>query len=418
MRRARDGTLSHLSETRVEQSFNERLFAELFDYRTLYRHGAGEYHLEPKQQYQGGRYDDFALGFFRPGSRHQRVSAELKSPGADLDAPQAAYGGVTPIQQAFRAVTSTPSVRWILVSNFDEIRLYHARDPSRCERVTLSDVLSIGEMRRLLALLSRHTLVGMAPDEESPLDRCLSRSTPMIIPQRAGLARLVHQVVPNTLTGNELALHQMDDALRAGLAAMPQDFYMWPLRLPTSAPSLKDDRLVLADIVEGKALSVTELTRSGALRVSEYLNDETAADQGRAVFKADDLAVRIALFFVFAREVYSRLFRRDVGGLYTWELLEVAGAVCGYPSGWVSNWVGTPPRLAPDIHRTVVPPQSWSADFAAMPLAQHTAFAVRELLFPFEMRTPATGAVQRIAPHDNAIQHLLKQNPFLAGHME
>ena len=33
------GWLEDLTELRVEQSFNERLFAEIFDYRTLFRDG-------------------------------------------------------------------------------------------------------------------------------------------------------------------------------------------------------------------------------------------------------------------------------------------------------------------------------------------------------------------------------------------
>src|SRR5205814_4883781 len=41
--RRADGHLRALTETRVEQSFNERLFAEVFGYRTLFQHGAGGY---------------------------------------------------------------------------------------------------------------------------------------------------------------------------------------------------------------------------------------------------------------------------------------------------------------------------------------------------------------------------------------
>src|SRR5437899_1536169 len=60
-RRRHEGFLDTVSETRIEQSFNERLFAELFGYRTLLRDGAGHYHLRPKTYYENGRYDDFSL---------------------------------------------------------------------------------------------------------------------------------------------------------------------------------------------------------------------------------------------------------------------------------------------------------------------------------------------------------------------
>ena len=86
-RRRDDGSLGALVETRVEQSFNEQLFAEVFDYRTLFRDGAGSYHLKPKGYSSLTRqYNDFSLGFFGPGDAgEERVSAELKGLSIDLD---------------------------------------------------------------------------------------------------------------------------------------------------------------------------------------------------------------------------------------------------------------------------------------------------------------------------------------------
>ena len=46
--RRSNGTLQVLTETRIEQSFNERLFADLLGYRTLFSHGGGDYELVPK----------------------------------------------------------------------------------------------------------------------------------------------------------------------------------------------------------------------------------------------------------------------------------------------------------------------------------------------------------------------------------
>ena len=91
LRRKSDGTLAGLTEKRIEQSFNEQLFAQIFDYKTLLRDGEGEYHLLP-QNYRnvgsGGTYDDFSLGFFSPLEKVALATAELKSPGTDLDAIQ------------------------------------------------------------------------------------------------------------------------------------------------------------------------------------------------------------------------------------------------------------------------------------------------------------------------------------------
>src|ERR1700733_13284150 len=74
------------SESRVEQSFNEQLFARIFGYRTLFSHESLPYHLRPKNYASGTRrYDDFSLGIFWGDERDRVVaSAEFKDPGTDL----------------------------------------------------------------------------------------------------------------------------------------------------------------------------------------------------------------------------------------------------------------------------------------------------------------------------------------------
>src|SRR5206468_1893244 len=76
-------------ETRIEQSFNEQLFAQVFGYQTLFSHDRVPFHLLPKNYYGGSRYDDFALGFFGVEPARIVASVELKSPGVRLDRPQA-----------------------------------------------------------------------------------------------------------------------------------------------------------------------------------------------------------------------------------------------------------------------------------------------------------------------------------------
>jgi hypothetical protein len=406
--------MDQLTETRVEQSFNERLFAEIFDYRTLYRHGAGEYHLEPKKKHPNGRYDDFALGFVSPSDRHFRVSAELKSPRVDLDAAQANYDGLTPVQQAFRAAGSNPDIRWIIVSNFDEVRLYHQSSQEEFERIVLSDVLSIAEFRRVWVLLSRTTLLGKSAEHDAPLDELLRGDFPMVVPKIAGQARLVHQVVFSNASESELPFHIMDGALRAALEAAPKDVTMWPLRSPVATPRVAGDRLVVNDEVDGLVPSTIELSRFGVLRLSEYLNEDHAVDNGHPILNAADLSARVGCFIVFAKSVAERLYDGEAGGNYTWEILDVDGAICGFPASWFSDTTVAQLPLRAGISYTRVPVQSWTTGFAAMPLARHTAFVVRELLFPFEMRNNITGAVARLDVHENQIEHQLKKIPYLA----
>jgi hypothetical protein len=135
--------LPHRSaETRVEQSFNEQLFARVLGYRTLLSHDNTVYHVEPKLT-RGRRTADFSLGFFGgEDARRVVVSAELKDPGADLDKPQSGgYGGASPVQQAFAAAKAAGGCAWVIVSNFRELRLY--RYPDQSSAFATVDLLAV-----------------------------------------------------------------------------------------------------------------------------------------------------------------------------------------------------------------------------------------------------------------------------------
>jgi hypothetical protein len=89
----------------VEQSFNEQLFARVFDYATLFSHVGVPYHLSPKTYAGERRYDDFSLGSFGAGADVVYASAELKGANITLDSPLVSgkHRGTTPVQQAFGA---------------------------------------------------------------------------------------------------------------------------------------------------------------------------------------------------------------------------------------------------------------------------------------------------------------------------
>jgi len=81
-RLAQKTVFGNLPETRVEQSWNEQLFAKVLGYRTLLSHDARPFHILPKNAADRYHYDDFSLGFFGAGEDIVLGSAELKSPGA------------------------------------------------------------------------------------------------------------------------------------------------------------------------------------------------------------------------------------------------------------------------------------------------------------------------------------------------
>jgi hypothetical protein len=152
------------SESRVEQSFNEQLFARILGYRTLLSHDSLPYHLRPKNYAAiARRYDDFSLGTFWGDERDLvTATAEFKDPGTDLDAPQTdRKEKLTSVEQAFRAARGFPSCAWVIVSNFRDLRLYHVDDASEpLIRLDLHEIRTRRQLATLAAHFDYEALIG------------------------------------------------------------------------------------------------------------------------------------------------------------------------------------------------------------------------------------------------------------------
>lgn len=172
--RRRHQTGSLPKESQAEGSFVEQLFAKLFDYATLLSQDADPYHLYVKPHVTGNRrFPDFALGVYAPEGEMFLASAELKGSEADLDAPQTGnYGGLSPVQQAFKAVRGISECRWVIISNLLELRLYRRIDLTQDDAIppgpiavaSLVDVWDQNDLARLCAHFDRAALVGRSKD--------------------------------------------------------------------------------------------------------------------------------------------------------------------------------------------------------------------------------------------------------------
>ncbi len=175
------------SETTVEQSFNEQLFAKVLDYRTLLSHDQAEYHLRPKTHHKHtGRFDDFSLGYFSATRQVVIASAELKKPGVNLTNVQSdpKYDGLTPVQQALRAVETVPSCQWVIVCNYKELRLYERTSDHRSppDPIALFDLLQVqdgNDLALLCAHFDRRALLGESlPIDELPRSELMAALDP------------------------------------------------------------------------------------------------------------------------------------------------------------------------------------------------------------------------------------------------
>ncbi len=115
------GSLQKKSEKEFEGVYNESLFGTILGYTSIV---SGEYtrEKEPRNE-SNGQKPDIGLGFYSPTLATTQAVVELKDAATSLDRPQQRAGNMTPIQQAFKYKPLYNS-KWVIVSNFFEIRLY------------------------------------------------------------------------------------------------------------------------------------------------------------------------------------------------------------------------------------------------------------------------------------------------------
>ncbi len=161
-----------------EKPLQGQFLSEVFDRLLGYRQIVGSHevhHLEPETSstsVKGYNPPDARLGWFGAGLDRTRVVVELKAPGADLDAKQgAAYGKLTPVEQAFGYAAKVDGCRWVVLSNFQELRLYRTeRGQGYCQRFKLAELADPNRLAEFVFLLGRTTLLGAGPDDPSAVD--------------------------------------------------------------------------------------------------------------------------------------------------------------------------------------------------------------------------------------------------------
>ena len=172
---ARGGALLASKEKQLQGQFLSEVFGNLLGYGQIV--GDGDvHHLEPEtssKAVKGYRPPDARLGWYGPGIDRTRGVVELKSPGADLDAKQgAAYGRLTAVEQAFGYSAKVDGCRWVIVSNYLEVRLYRTdRGQGYYQRFDIGDLADPERLRAACFLLGRANLLGLEPDATSAVER-------------------------------------------------------------------------------------------------------------------------------------------------------------------------------------------------------------------------------------------------------
>ncbi len=170
-RKALDKWINNLENGVLDNSKEEEFQGEfLYDiFTTVLRavnksDGEKEWNLERETKTKmDGQKADGVLGFFDVnGKEDVRAVIELKGAKVSLDVRQKRVGDTrSPVEQAFGyAPKYGSSCKWVIVSNYKEIRLYRQNEMSEYQVFFLEDLKDDLEFKKFIYVLSFYSLVG------------------------------------------------------------------------------------------------------------------------------------------------------------------------------------------------------------------------------------------------------------------
>ena len=157
-------TINTLSEIQLKSDFINDILCGVLNYRSITNtKNKDEWTLLTEEKTKtDGTKADVVLGYFKKDSKDFRVAIELKGPKENLDAKQKRKDDKrTPVEQGFSYVPKYgKKCRWLIVSNYKEIRLYSNSDATEYEVFFTKDLVESEELlKKFLYLLSSKMLI-------------------------------------------------------------------------------------------------------------------------------------------------------------------------------------------------------------------------------------------------------------------
>ena len=145
------------SETQNDSEFIQQILVNILGYVGS---SDGKEWTVAKNQPIGNLNVDVALGQFTVDSTAILAPFELKGAKTNLDTKQPGYNDKTPVEQAWNYANGIEGVKWVLVSNYREIRLYaYGKGNKNCESFDLTTLTVPENYKRFLFLLSAKNLL-------------------------------------------------------------------------------------------------------------------------------------------------------------------------------------------------------------------------------------------------------------------
>ena len=154
----RDRSIETQKETALHGNFKQRIICEVLGYQDF--NDSGQWTVDVEAQIGAGSVD-LALGQFTKGER--RIIAPFELKGAKTKNLDAIMPGraKTPVQQAWEYASDNVGTKWVLVSNYLEIRLYSYGDGRQFhDAFDLAKLHDPAEYQRFMLLLSADNLLS------------------------------------------------------------------------------------------------------------------------------------------------------------------------------------------------------------------------------------------------------------------
>lgn len=154
----RDRSIETQKETALHGNFKQRIICDVLGYQDF--NDSGQWTVDVEAQIGAGSVD-LALGQFTKGER--RIIAPFELKGAKTKNLDAIMPGraKTPVQQAWEYASDNVGTKWVLISNYLEIRLYSYADGRQFhDSFDLAKLHDPAEYQRFMLLLSADNLLS------------------------------------------------------------------------------------------------------------------------------------------------------------------------------------------------------------------------------------------------------------------
>lgn len=258
------GVLDEIKEVSLHGQFLADIFQQVLGYRSVIKGSGQAWEIHAEQTISGGGAADAALGFFTgtegkkgKATLQGRVIAPIELKGAKNDLDRPAPGRKeSAVDQGWRYANYTANCKWVIVSNYREIRLYQtSKTPAYYESFRLVDMKKLETFQRFYFLFCRSNFLPASddPKAKSRIDLLLADSndaeeaiTEDLYQQyktlRLNLAQHFRASAPDDIVNRDAVLIEMAQKLldRVLFIAFCEDRRLLPERTLQKAHDYKD----------------------------------------------------------------------------------------------------------------------------------------------------------------------------------